>query len=57
MKIGGDKVTRFFSFLLYHHDSDFAEVFDDADKSSDLKSPMFTIEGEGDLSIGRSYGG
>ena len=56
MEIRGDKITRFFSFLLHYHDSDFAEVFDEASKSSDLKSPMFTIEGEGDLSIGKGEG-
>jgi hypothetical protein len=56
MKIGGDKVTRFFSFLLYHDDSDFAEVFKEADKPSDLKSLVFPIEGKGDLLVGRADG-
>ena len=57
MEIGGDKITRFFSFLPHHHDSDFAEVFNKADKSSDFKSSVFPIEGKRDLLIGRAEGG
>lgn len=56
MKIGRDKVTGFFSFFFYYHDSDFAEVFNKTDKSSDLKSSVFPIEGKGDFLIGRADG-
>lgn len=56
MEIGGNKITWFLSFLFDHHNGDFAEVFDEADKSGDLKRSVFPIEREGDLSIGRGKG-
>jgi hypothetical protein len=56
MEIGGDKITRFLSFFLYHHDGHFAEVLDEADKPSDLKRSVLSIEGERDLSVSRTKG-
>ena len=56
MEIGGDKVTRLFPFFFYHHDGDFSEVFNAADKSSDFKSLVFPVEGKRDLLIGRVEG-
>jgi hypothetical protein len=56
MEIGGDQITRFLSFFLYHHDGDFAEVLDEANKPSDLKSSVLSVEGKGDLLVGRAKG-
>jgi hypothetical protein len=56
MEIGGDKITRLLSFFFYHHDGDFAEVLDEANKPSDPKSSVLSIEGERDLSVGRTKG-
>ena len=56
MEIAGDKVTGFLSFLFHHHDGDFAEVLDEANKPSDLKSSLLSIEGKRDLSVGRAKG-
>jgi hypothetical protein len=56
MQIGGDKIAGFLSFFFYHHDGDFAEVLDEANKPSDLKRSVFSIEGKRDLSVGRAKG-
>jgi len=56
MEIGGDKITRLLSFFFYHHDGDFAEVLDESNKPSDLKSSVFSIEAKRDLSVGRTKG-
>lgn len=56
MEIGGDKITGLLSFLFHHHDSDFAEVLDEANKPSNLKSSLLSIEGKRDLSVGRAKG-
>ena len=56
MEIGGDKVTGFLSFLFYYHNSGFAEVFNEADKPSDLKRSAFPIKGQREFSIGRADG-
>jgi hypothetical protein len=56
MEIGGDKITGLLSFLFHHHDSDFAEVLDEANKTSDLKSSVLSVEGKRDLSVGRAKG-
>ena len=57
MEIRADKITRFLPFLFHHHDRDFAEVLNEANKSSDLQGPMFPVEGERDLSVGRAKDG
>jgi hypothetical protein len=57
MEIRADKITRFLSSLFHDHDRDFAEVLNKANKSSDLQGPMFPVEGERDLSVGRAKGG
>ena len=56
MEIGGDKITGLLSFLFYDHDGDFAEVLDESNKPSDLKSSAFSIEAKRDLSVGRTKG-
>lgn len=56
MKIGADKIAGFLSFLFHYHDRNFAEVLDEANKPSDLKGPMPSIEGKEDLSVGESKG-
>jgi hypothetical protein len=56
MEIGGDKITGLLSFLFHHHDSDFAEVLEEANKPSDLKSSVLSIEGKRDFSVGRVKG-
>jgi hypothetical protein len=56
MEIGGDKITGLLSFFFYDHDRDFAEVLDEANKPSDLKSSLFPVEGERDPSVGRAKG-
>ena len=56
MEIGRDKITRLLSFFLDHHDGDFAEVLDEANKPSDVKGSLFPIEGTRDLSVGRTKG-
>jgi hypothetical protein len=57
MEIGRDKITGFLSLLFHDHDRNLAEVLDEADKPSDLKSLLFSIEGDRDLSVGRTKGG
>jgi hypothetical protein len=52
MEIRGDKITGLLSFLFDHHNCNLTKVLDETDKSADLKSSMFTIEGKGDLTIG-----
>jgi len=54
MEISRDKITRLLSFFFYHHEGDFAEVLDEANKPSDLKSSVLSIEGKRDLSVGRA---
>jgi hypothetical protein len=56
MEICADEITGFLSFLFYHHDRDFAEVLDKANKSSDPKSSVLSVEGKRDLSVGRAKG-
>jgi len=56
MEISRDKITGLLSFFFYHHDGDFAEVLDEANKPSDLKSSVLSIEGKRDLSVGRAKG-
>jgi len=56
MEIGGDKITGLLSFLFHDDDRDLAEVLDEANKPSDLKSLLFSIEGNRDLSVGRAKG-
>jgi hypothetical protein len=56
MEIGGDKITGLLSFFFYHHDGDFAEVLDEANKPSDLKSSVLSIEGKRELLVGRTKG-
>jgi hypothetical protein len=56
MEIGGNQITRLLSFFFYDHDGDFAEVLDEANKPSDLKSSVFSIEGKRDFSVGRVKG-
>ena len=56
MEIRADKITGFLSFLFHDHDRDFAEVLDEANKSSDLQGSVLSVEGEGDLSVGRAKG-
>jgi len=56
MEIGADKITGLLSFLFHYHDRDLAEVLDEADKPSDLKGPLLSIEEKRDLSVGRSKG-
>jgi hypothetical protein len=56
MEIGGDKITGLLSFFFHDHDRDLAEVLDEANKPSDLKSLLFSIEGDRDLSVGRTKG-
>jgi hypothetical protein len=56
MEICADKITGFLSFLFYENDRDFAEVLDEANKSSDLKSSVLSVEGKGDLLVGRAKG-
>ena len=56
MEMGGDKITRFLSFFFHHHHSDFAEVFKEANKPSDLKGSLFPVERKGDFSVGRTKG-
>jgi len=56
MEIRGDKIAGFLSFLFHYHDGNFAEVLDEANKPSDLKGSMLSIEGKGDLSVGRLKG-
>jgi hypothetical protein len=54
MEIGGDEITGLLSFLFHDHDRDLAEVLDEANKPSDLKGSVFSIEGNRDLSVGRT---
>ncbi len=54
MEIRGDKITGLLSFFFYDRDPDFTEVLDEANKPSDLKSSLFSIEGERGLSVGRT---
>lgn len=56
MEIGGDKITGLLSFFSHDHDGDLAEFLDEANKSSDLKSPVLSVEGKRDLSVGRMKG-
>jgi len=52
MEIGGDKNNgASFLFFFYHHErGDFAEVFDEANKPSDLEEVRcFSIEGKREL--------
>jgi hypothetical protein len=56
MEIRADKITGFLSFLFHDHNRDLAEVLDEANKSSDLKSSVLSIEGKRDLSVGRAKG-
>lgn len=56
MEIRADKIAGFLSFLFHYHDRDFAEVLDEANKPSDLKGPLLSIEEKRDLSVGRSKG-
>jgi hypothetical protein len=56
MEIGRNQITRLLSFFFYHHNGDFAEVLDEANKPSNLKSSVLSIEGKRDLSIGRAKG-
>ena len=56
MEIGGDKITGLLSFFSHDHDGDLAEFLDEANKSSDLKSSVLSIEGKRDLSVGRAKG-
>jgi len=56
MEIGGNQITRLLSFFFYDHNGDFAEVLDEANKPSDLKRPLLSIEGKRGLSVGRAEG-
>jgi hypothetical protein len=56
MEIGGDKITGLLSFFSHDHDGDLAEFLDEANKSSDLKSSVLSVEGKRDLSVGRMKG-
>lgn len=56
MEIGRNQITRLLSFFFYDHDGDFAEVLDEANKPSGLKSSVLSIEGKRDLSVGRAKG-
>jgi hypothetical protein len=56
MEIGGDKITGLLSFLFHHHNGDFAEVLNEANKPSDLKCSVLSIEGERDFSVGGAKG-
>ena len=56
MKIRADQITGFLPFLFDDHDRDFAEVLDETNKSSDLESSVLSVEGKGDLSVGRVKG-
>jgi hypothetical protein len=56
MEIGGDKVTGLLSFLFHDHDRDLAKVLDEANKPSDLKSLLFSIEGARDFSVSGAEG-
>lgn len=57
MEIRANKITRFLSFLFHDHDRDSAEVLNEANKSSDLQSSMFSVKGERNLSVGRAKSG
>jgi hypothetical protein len=57
MEIRADKITRFLSFLFHDHDRDFAEVLNEANKSSDLQGSVFSVKGKRDLSVARAKGG
>jgi hypothetical protein len=56
VEIGGNQITRLLSFFFYDHDGDFAEVLDEANKPSNLKSSLLSIEGKRDLLVGRAKG-
>jgi hypothetical protein len=56
MEIGGDKITGLLSFFFYDHDRDLAEVLDESNKPSNLKSLLSSIEAKRDLSVGRTKG-
>jgi hypothetical protein len=56
MEIGGDKITGLLSFFFHDHDRDLVEVLDEANKPGDLKSLLFSIEGNRDLLVGRAKG-
>ncbi len=56
MEIRADKITGLLSFFFHDHDRDLAEVLDEANKPSDPKGPMLSIEGKRDFSVGRSKG-
>ena len=56
MEIGGDKITRLLSFFFHDHNRDLTEVLEEANKSSDLKSSVLSVEGKRDLSVGRMKG-
>jgi hypothetical protein len=56
MEIRTDEITGFLSFFFYENDRDFAEVLDEANEPSDLKSSLLSIEGKRDLSVGRAKG-
>jgi hypothetical protein len=56
MEIGGNQITRLLSFFFYDHNGDFAEVLDEANKPSDLKSSVLSVEGKRDFSVGKAKG-
>jgi hypothetical protein len=56
MEIGGNQITRLLSFFFYDHNSDFAKVLEEANKPSDLKSSLLSVEGKRNSSVGRVKG-
>ena len=56
MEIRADKIARFFPFFFHDHDRNFSEVLHEANKPSDLKGPVLSIEEKRELSVGRSKG-